>query len=68
MSEPTIEIAQPTPADMPAQAPESEAPPAKAPRTLEEVEAELTKTRSEAAKYRNKLREVEPLAKEGPGG
>jgi hypothetical protein len=35
----------------------------KPPRTLEEVEAELAKTRREAANYRTKLREVEPLAK-----
>lgn len=35
----------------------------KAPRTLEEVEAELTKIRREAASYRTKLREAEPLVK-----
>lgn len=37
--------------------------PPKAPRTLEDVEAELAKTRREAAGYRTKLREAEPLVK-----
>ena len=36
---------------------------AKPARTIEEVEAELAKTRREAANYRTKLREVEPIAK-----
>lgn len=62
MSEPTVNQAAPTPADMPQQISEPEAE-AKPSRTAEDYEAELTKTRSEAAKYRNKLREVEPLAK-----
>ena len=50
----------------PADAAPTEAPPAddaKPARTPEQYEAELAKVRREAANYRTKLREVEPLAK-----
>lgn len=58
----------PTPADVAAQAAaelrEEEKPDAeKAPRTTEQLEAELAKVRREAANYRTKLREAEPLVK-----
>jgi hypothetical protein len=55
----TTEAPPVTPTD-PANPPVEEAKP---PRTVEELEAELAKTRREAANYRTKLREVEPLAK-----
>jgi len=51
-----------TPSSATPETPETPAEPKPA-RTLEEVEAELAKTRREAANYRTKLREVEPLAK-----
>jgi hypothetical protein len=63
--EPTPNV--PTPADVAAQAAkelrEEESPQDKAPRTLEQIEAELAKVRREAANYRTKLREAEPLVK-----
>jgi hypothetical protein len=52
----------PTPADMPQEAP-AETPAAKPTKTLEELETELAKTRHEAAGYRHKIKELEPLAK-----
>lgn len=55
----------PSPADVAPkpEAPKPEAEEPKGPRTLEQLEAELAKVRREAAGYRTKLREVEPLAK-----
>lgn len=59
-----LNVTPPSPADV---APKPEAPKPddepKAPRTPEQLEAELAKVRREAAGYRTKLREVEPLAK-----
>jgi hypothetical protein len=62
---PDVPATEPS-SEAPEAAPESEAsPPAenKAPRTLEEVEADLAKTRREAQGLRTRLREAEPLAK-----
>lgn len=54
--EPSAPLADPPATDPPAEEP-------KPGRTPEQYEAELAKVRREAANYRTKLREVEPLAK-----
>jgi hypothetical protein len=55
-----VEEPKPTPADL---APKEDPKPEGDKLTAEQLEAELAKVRREAAGYRTKLREVEPLAK-----
>lgn len=60
------EAPSPTPGDvaeLAAKELKAEGAPEKAPRTTEQLEAELAKVRREAAGYRTKLREAEPLVK-----
>ncbi len=60
------EAPSPTPGDiaeLAAKELKAEGAPEKAPRTAEQLEAELAKVRREAAGYRTKLREAEPLVK-----
>ena len=59
----TPEVTPPVATDPPPADPATPTDEPKAPRTIEELEAELAKTRREAANYRTKLREAEPLVK-----